>query len=107
MSTDAVPEWMNTLTERLAIDDEFREMFEKTPGKAANVIGVPYDEFQKMMAAVREPGEAQLSDRASAGTSMTLYGRIAGALRDAIGDPTGNCSCDYTAGRWADYCVTN
>ena len=47
MSTDAVPEWMNTLTERLAIDDEFREMFEKTPGKAANVIGVPYDEFQK------------------------------------------------------------
>lgn len=100
---DTQPEWLDTLTEKLAVDDEFREMFEKTPGKAANSIGVPYEDFQAMLAAVRDPGEANLADRASA-MKMTAYGTIMGAVRGALG-ANSTCACNYDPTRWADYCV--
>lgn len=99
---DSQPAWIDTLTEKLATDDEFRAMFEKTPGKAANSIGVPYEDFQAILAALRDPSEAQLADRASA-FKMTGYGMIMGGIRGKLG--MDNCACNYDPTRWADYCV--
>lgn len=97
------PAWVDTLTERLAVDDEFRAMFEKTPGKAANSIGIPYEDFQAMLAEVRDPGAANLADRASA-LKMTAYGSVMSTIRGALG-ASSNCACNYDPTRWADYCV--
>ena len=98
-----VPAWLDTLTEKLAVDEEFRRMFETTPGKAANSLGIPYEDFQALMAASLNPSEAQLAERSSA-LHMTAYGSLMTKIRGAIGSAD-QCSCNYTAGRWADYCA--
>ena len=100
-----VPAWLGTLTEKLATDDDFRRMFAETPGKAANSIGVPYDDFQTLMAAGRDPKDAQLADRSSAG-AMTTYGTIMSKIRGALGCAD-TCACNYGAGRAADYCTAS
>jgi hypothetical protein len=97
------PELIDQLTERLATDAEFREMFTKTPGKASNAMGIPYEDFQEMLAQARASDEIALADRDSAAT-MTLYGRFMSAVKGALGADN-TCACDYTPGTYADYCV--
>jgi hypothetical protein len=43
-------EWLDMLNEKLATDEDFRRLFERTPGKAANSIGIPYDAFKALLA---------------------------------------------------------
>lgn len=97
------PSWMETLTEKLATDTEFRELFASHPGRAANSIGVPYEDFQAMLAELRDPGEATLGERAAAVRKMSTYGTIMGGLKGLLGSDN-TCACDYTPGTWADYC---
>ena len=47
--------WFEQLCARLATDDDFRRMFERTPGKAAHSIGVPYDELEEFIATMPTP----------------------------------------------------
>ena len=97
------PELLDELTERLATDSEFRELFRLTPGKASNSMGIPYEDFQEMLAMVRTAEDVALADRDSAG-KMTTYGTILSGIKGFLGcDNT--CACDYTPGTWADYCV--
>jgi hypothetical protein len=97
------PELIDKLTERIATDPEFREMFSKTPGKASNAMGIPHEDFQKMLAEVRAGDEIALADRDSAGY-QTLYGRLASGIKGALGYDD-CCACDYNPTRWADSCV--
>lgn len=104
-SANQTPAWVDTLTEKLATDEEFRLMFERTPGKASNSIGIPHEDFQGLMAAMRNPAEAELAERSSAGY-MTTYGSVMTKIRGAL-NCADQCACDYAAGRLADYCVTS
>ena len=79
-------------------------MFRRTPGKAANSLGIPYEDFQELLATARSPEDLALVDRESAGY-MTTYGRIMTTIRTVL-SPDNTCACDYTPGTWADYCVT-
>ena len=97
------PEWLDTLTEKLALDDDFRRMFERTPGKASNSIGIPYEDFKALLAASRNPADAALAERSSA-LHMTSYGTLMTKIRGALGSAD-QCACNYTPGRWADYCA--
>ncbi len=99
------PAWVDTLTEKLATDEEFRLMFERTPGKASNSIGIPYEDFQGLMAAMRNPADAELAERSSA-LVMTGYGSIMTKIRGAL-NCADQCACNYAAGRLADYCTTS
>ncbi len=96
------PELLEQLTERLATDAEFRELFRKAPGKAANSMGIPYEDFQELLASSRSADEVALSDRDSAG--MTTYGRIMSTIKGAL-NCDNTCACDYTPGTWMDYCT--
>lgn len=97
------PELLDQLTERLATDSEFRELFRRMPGKASNSMGIPYEDFQEMLAMARSAEDVALADRDSAG-KMTTYGTIMSGIRGFLGSDN-TCACDYTPGTWADYCV--
>ena len=56
-SRDGIPEWVGRLIERLATDEDFRRQYERTPGKAAHSIGVPYDEFVAHLARTGRKGD--------------------------------------------------
>ena len=62
----AVPSWIDALVDALTHDDDFRRMFERTPGKAAHSLGVPFDEFRSLMAAAAStsPDAAGSADEA-------------------------------------------
>ncbi len=99
------PDLVDQLTERLATDPEFRETFRLTPGKAANSMGIPYDDFQELLATSRSAEEIALADRDSA-AKMTLYGTIMSGIKGALGSDN-TCACDYTPGTWMDYCTAS
>lgn len=98
------PDLLDQLTERLATDAEFRELFRRAPGKASNSMGIPYEDFQEMLATVSSAEDVALADRDSAG-KMTTYGTIMSGIKGFLGSDN-TCACDYTPGTWADYCTS-
>jgi hypothetical protein len=78
VTPDQWQRWLDALSTRLSVDEDFRRAFQATPGKAVSALGVPNEHIGPLISkAIQTLGSAAVIDFDGAEPSQTSERRWA------------------------------